>query len=86
MYVYLRDNIKYPKEAQTNRVQGKVLVSFIIGKDGQLTNVKAESGPGYGLNEEAVRVVKKSPAWTPAYLNNVPVRCKYSMPVSFKLN
>ncbi len=69
-----------------NNIQGKVYVSFIVEKDGQLTDVKAESGPGYGLNEEAVRVVKKSQAWTPAYLNNVPVRSKYSMPVSFKLN
>lgn len=71
---------------QTNNIQGKVYLSFIVEKDGELTDVTVVSGPGYGLNEEALRVVKKSPAWTPGYVNNLPVRTKYSMPVAFKLN
>lgn len=65
MYKYLQTHLQYPREAQDNKVQGKVYLSFVVEKNGELTDVKVKSGPGSGLNEEALRVVKLCPAWDP---------------------
>lgn len=82
---YLSGAIRYPSMAQENNVQGKVFVSFIVEKDGSLTDITVVRGPGSGLNEEAVRVIKSSPRWTPGIQNGKPVRVKFTLTVNFSL-
>jgi TonB family protein len=85
-YKYLSGSIKYPKLAQENNVQGKVFLSFIVEKDGSLTDVQITRGLGSGTDEEAVRVIKESPKWNPGSANGTPVRVKYNINVNFTLN
>ncbi len=75
--------IKYPAEALKQKITGKVYVSFVVERDGTVSSVKVIKGVPT-LNEEAVRVVKSSPKWTPGEANNVPVRVKFTLPVEFK--
>ncbi len=73
----------YPAEAKKYNIQGRVIVSFIIEKDGSLTNIKVMRGLGYGFDEEAVRVLKLSPKWNPGLQCGVPVRVMYTFPIVF---
>ncbi|RZK60349.1 MAG: energy transducer TonB [Pedobacter sp.] len=84
-YKYLSDNIKYPPMAAENNINGKVLVSFTVEKDGSLTDLKVERKLGYGTDEEAMRVLKASKRWNPGMQNGKPVRVKYNIPISFNL-
>jgi protein TonB len=84
-YKFLQYNIRYPGEAVTKNVQGKVFISFIVEKDGSLTDIKVVRAIGGGCDEEAVRVMKLSPNWNPGIQNNRPVRVAYTMPISFTL-
>lgn len=84
-YAYLSKAIRFPEAAQEANVQGKVFVSFIVEKDGRLTDIKVERKLGYGTDEEAVRVLKSSPKWTPGIQNGSKVRVKYNIPISFSL-
>ncbi|RYZ95276.1 MAG: energy transducer TonB [Sphingobacteriaceae bacterium] len=84
-YAYLRDNTKYPALERENNVQGKVFVSFVVEKDGALTDVKVTRGVSSGIDAEAIRVLKKSPRWKPGIQNGRPVRVQYSVPVAFTL-
>lgn len=84
-YKFLDDNIKYPKEAKENHIQGKVFVSFIVEKDGSLTNIKIDRKLGYGTDEEAVKVLKLSKRWNPGTQYGKKVRVKYNIPVKFSL-
>ncbi|MFD2284761.1 TonB family protein [Pedobacter petrophilus] len=84
-YKYLGGNIKYPKMAQENNVQGKVFLSFVVEKDGSLTDVQITRGLGSGTDEEAVRVIKESPKWNPGIADGEPVRVKYNLNVNFNL-
>jgi protein TonB len=83
---YLEKNIRYPAVARENNTQGKVIVSFVCERDGSLTDVKVARGIGDGCDEEAVRVIKNSPKWTPGIQNGRPVRVSYSVPISFTLS
>lgn len=85
-YDYMSKNIKYPSEAQDKNVQGKVFLSFIVEKDGELTDVQITRGLGSGTDEEAVRVMKNSPKWNPGIASGHPVRVKYNINVNFTLN
>jgi protein TonB len=85
-YNYLSKAIKYPEMAQENRVQGKVFMSFIVEKNGTLTDIKVEKRLGSGTDEEAIRVLKASPHWMPGIQNGQPVRVKYNIPISFALS
>ncbi len=82
---YLANNIKYPKKAKKNKVQGKVFVNFIVEKDGSISNIKILKGIGYGCNEEVIRVLKKMPKWKPGKHNGKPVRVIFNLPVKFTL-
>lgn len=84
MMKFVADNIVYPVSALEEGVQGKVIVSFIIEKNGALSDVKVVRGMHPGLDKEAVRVVKKMPNWTPGYNKGRPVRVTYLLPVTFK--
>jgi TonB family protein len=85
-YAYLKQNVKYPVEAQKNNIQGKVFLSFVVEIDGDLTDIKVERALGFGTDEEAVRVLKASPKWTPGTYHGKAVRVKYNIPISFSLN
>jgi TonB family protein len=85
-YQYLSTAVKYPKDAQNNNIQGKVFLSYVVEKDGRISEVKAERGPGSGLNEEAVRVLESSPKWNPGKIGEQPVRVKYNLPITFSLS
>lgn len=85
-YQYLNDNIKYPKEAAKNKIQGRVFLSFIVEKNGTLTNIKIMRGVSADINEEAIRVLSGSPKWNPGIQFGVPVRVKYNINVNFALN
>ena len=82
-YQFLQYNIKYPAEAFKNKIQGKVFVGFVVEKDGSLTDVKVLRGIGSGCDEEAARVIKKSPKWRPGIQNGRPVRVQFVVPISF---
>jgi len=84
-YKYLAANCKYPAEAVKNNVQGKVLLSFIVEKDGTISEVKVVDGLGSGTDEEAVRLLENSPKWKPATSGNKPVRVQYDLPINFAL-
>ncbi|MFA6086069.1 TonB family protein [Mucilaginibacter sp.] len=82
---FLSKNIRYPKKARENNVQGRVIATFIVEPDGKLTDIKILRGIGSGADEESVRVLKKSPKWEPGIQNGRKVRVQYSVPIQFSL-
>ena len=82
---YLANNIKYPVVAQENGVQGRVVVSFVVERDGSITDVQVVRSVDPSLDREAQRVVKSMPKWIPGKQNGQAVRVKYNVPVSFRL-
>jgi periplasmic protein TonB len=83
---YLTDHIRYPKEAQKAKVEGKVFVTFVINRQGTIKDVKVLKGLGYGTDAEALRLVAKMPRWEPGKHNGKAVSVKYNLPISFELN
>jgi periplasmic protein TonB len=84
-YEYLQKNIRYPAVAKENNIQGKVFLTFVVEKDGSITDVKVLRGLGSGCDEEAMRVLRNSPKWKPGIQNGRPVRVQYQVPISFAL-
>lgn len=82
---YIQRNLRYPNMAQEAAIQGKVFLSFVVEKDGSITDVKVIKGIGYGCDDEAIRVIKKSPRWKAGMQNNLPVRVRYNMPISYMM-
>ncbi|MES2418128.1 MAG: TonB family protein [Bacteroidota bacterium] len=82
---FIQKNLRYPNMAQENEIQGKVFLSFVIEKDGSITDVSIIRGIGSGCDEEAVRVIKKSPKWKSGQQNNQAVRVRYTMPIQYRL-
>jgi protein TonB len=83
---FLQKNLRFPGVAQEQGVSGRVFLSFIIEKDGHLSNIVVEKGAGYGFDEEALRVLKLAKAWKPGIQNGQPVRVKYTIPINFQLS
>lgn len=83
--LWLAQNMRYPEEAEKNDIEGKVVVEFVIEKDGSVSNIKALRSPHSSLTEEVVRLVKAMPNWNPGTMSGKPVRVKYVLPLSFKL-
>lgn len=83
---FLQKNVRYPDQASDRGISGKVWVSFVVEKDGQISNITVDRGAGYGMDEEAVRVLKLSKSWKPGQQNGRPVRVKYTLPLAFILN
>lgn len=83
---YLNQNIRYPAEAQETCAQGRVVVSFVVGKDGHISDVTVLRSVDPSLDKEAVRVIRNMPRWTPGKQGGEPVRVRYNVPVSFRLN
>ena len=82
---YLAKNIKYPVVAEENGIQGKVIVTFVVERDGSITDVKVVKSVDPSLDKEASRVVKSMPRWQPGKQNGSAVRVKYTVPVQFRL-
>ena len=83
---FLSANVKYPKIAQENSIQGRVIVQFVVAKDGKIENVEVvRTGGDPSLDREAVRVIKSMPRWQPGKQRGKPVRVKYTVPVNFRL-
>jgi protein TonB len=85
LYKYLAENIKYPQMAKESGIQGRVFVTFVVERDGKVTDVRVLRGIGGGCDEEAIRVVKGMPKWTPGKQRGKSVRVQYNLPVKFTL-
>lgn len=85
-YEYVKNNLRYPAEARRKGVEGKVFVQFVINIDGSLSEFKVVKGIGSGCDEEAVRIIKESPAWNPGKQRGIPVKQRYTMPFLFRLS
>jgi protein TonB len=83
---YLKKNIKYPAICRDNNIQGRVIVSFVVNKDGKIVDPEVVKGVNPSLDKEALRVISTMPNWKPGYQRGKPVRVKYSVPVNFRLN
>ena len=83
---WLADRIKYPKDCLKEKVEGRVIVNFIIEKDGSITDVKTWKSPHPSLSKEAERLVKAMPKWQPAAQGGKPVNSKYMLPIMFRLS
>lgn len=84
-YKFLGENIKYPSLAVENHIQGTVQVSFIVEKDGSLSDLVVNKKLGYGTDEEALRVLKLSKNWSPGMKDGQAVRVKYTIPIKFSI-
>lgn len=82
---FLAKNLRYPEEAQENNIEGRVIVQFVVEKNGEIGHVKIVRGVHPELDKEALRVVELFPPWTPGMNNFVPVRSKFTLPVTFRL-
>lgn len=82
---WVQQRLKYPTIALENSIQGKVNLTFVIEVDGRLTNIIVLTTPDRSLSEEAIRVLKTSPKWTPGKQRGKAVRVKYSLPLEFKI-
>ena len=85
LMVYLGKNIKYPTIAQENGTQGRVIIQFVVERDGTISDVRVARGVDPYLDKEAVRVVKSMPKWIPGKQNGKAVRVKFTVPVMFRL-
>ena len=82
---YLAKNLKYPAEAQKNKIEGVVFLSFIVGKDGELREPKILKSPSPDLDTEVFRLIKNMPNWKPGKQNGQAVNVRYTLPIRFKL-
>lgn len=82
---YLSKNLHYPEAARENNIEGRVIVQFVIEKDGNVSNIKVLRDIGGGCGEEAIRVIQEMPKWTPAKQRGKPVRCQFTLPLNFHL-
>ncbi len=82
---YVSQHLRYPKEARKQDIEGRVLVTFVVEKDGSISDVRVLRGIGGGCDEEALRVVQQMPAWKPGQQGGKPVRVKFTLPMRFKL-
>lgn len=82
---WVQGKVRYPAIAQENGISGRVVLTFVIEKDGRLTNIQVLQTPDRSLSEEAIRVLQQSPKWSPGKQRNQPVRVKYTLPVDFRI-
>lgn len=85
LYKYLAENIKYPEKAKNNKVEGRVYITFVIEKDGSVSDAKVLRSVNEELDAEALRVINAMPKWKPGTQRGVPVRVQYNIPIYFKL-
>jgi protein TonB len=85
MMKFIASNVKYPAMARETGISGNVFVSFVVNKNGEISNVKVLRGIGGGCDEEAIRVVRSMPAWIPGKQNGKPVPVQFNLPIKFVL-
>ena len=85
MFKFLADNIHYPEDAEKKGAQGRVIIAFIVECDGSVSNPKVTTSAEEHLDKEALRLVRAMPKWTPGTQDGHPVRLKYTVPVTFRL-
>lgn len=85
MMKWLSNNIRYPESAQQNGISGRVVVKFVVEKDGSIGSPSIVKGVDRDLDQEALRVVKRMPKWQPGKNNGQPVRSYFNLPVTFRL-
>ena len=85
LMAFLSHNIKYPAIAEKNGIQGRVVCTFIVEKDGSITNIRVEKSVDPTLDNEAIRVLRAMPNWIPGRQGGSTVRVKYTVPVTFRL-
>ena len=83
---YLSQNIRYPKEAMESETQGRVIVTFVVCKDGSICDAKVVKSVSPALDAEGLRVISSMPNWTPGTQSGKPVNVKYTVPISFRLD
>lgn len=81
---FLKENVQYPKKLKGSGIQGRVIVSFVVEKDGKISKAKVVKSVDPALDKEALRVVKKMPKWIPGKQNGIHVNVKYVIPVIFR--
>ena len=86
LFRWLSNNIKYPVVAEKNGDQGRVICTFVIERDGSITDIRVVSPVEPSLDKEAIRVIKSMPRWIPGMIDGEPARVKYTLPVTFRLN
>ena len=86
LFKYLVYNMIYPADAAKNKVEGRVLVTFVIEHDGSISNVNVVNSVYPSLDKEAIRVVSEMPKWIPGKANGKTVRVKYTIPITFRLS
>lgn len=85
LYKYLAQNIKYPEKAKADKIEGRVVVGFVIEKDGSISNAEVRRSVNVEMDAEALRVINAMPKWKPGMQRGVPVRVQYNIPITFKL-
>jgi protein TonB len=85
LFQFLSTNLAYPRAAREAQISGKVFVSFVIERDGSLTNLKVLRSPHESLSEEVIRVLSIMPNWSPGMQRGKPVRVSYNLPIDFSL-
>ncbi len=85
LFRYLSQNVRYPVDAQKNKIQGRVIVQFYVSKTGKIVDVNVIRSISPALDAEALRVIYKMPKWEPGLQDGEPVRVKYTLPINFKL-
>ena len=83
---YLHDNIKYPESCRRDSIQGRVIISFVVEKDGSINSAEIVKGVHEQLDAEALRVIDAMPKWKPGKQRGKTVRVKYAIPVNFRLD
>lgn len=82
---YINNNLRYPSDAEEAEMQGRVIVEYVVNKDGSISDAKVTKRVFPSLDEEALRVVKRMPRWRPGEQKGEKVRVKFTLPISFKL-
>ena len=82
---FLSRNIKYPTKAEENKIQGRVVIQFVVNKDGSVSDAKVVRSVDPELDKEALRVINTMPKWKPGMQRGKPVRVKFTVPVMFRL-
>jgi TonB family protein len=82
---FIQSNVVYPEYARKNKIAGTVYIDFVVDKLGNVTNVKLRRGVEKSVDDEALRVVRLIPSYTPGYLNGNPVNVQYTIPIRFNL-
>lgn len=85
LFRFLGNNVRYPVQAQSKGIEGRVIIQFVVNVDGSLSNIQVVKKANQYLDAEAVRVVNSMPIWKPGLLEGKPVRMKFTLPVNFKL-